>query len=106
MLPWGSSKVNILGYASHCPFAPFSTGILLGLSAFGVFLVNKFELRTVTGYGIFTLGCAGLTLGMVSSGLGFAMLFLGLVGIILGMVFTFLVGLHWNSTLVPKGIES
>ena len=71
MLPWGSSKINILGYASHCPFAPFSSLILFGICVYGIKSVNKLGLNTSTGYMIFLFGIKSASADFISGPISF-----------------------------------
>ena len=96
ILPWGSSKINILGYASHCPFAPFSSLILFGICVYGIKSVNKLGLNTSTGYMIFSFGIIGIFLGIMNSGIGFSMLIYGTIAITIGVVSTVVIGLLWR----------
>jgi hypothetical protein len=66
MLEWGSSQMNLIGYVSHCNFAPASTGILAIAALFGVFLINRLDLRRDIGFAMLV----GMGLGGISSIIG------------------------------------
>ncbi len=53
LLPWGSSELNLIGYVSHCSYAPVSTSILLGASLIGAILIAKKGGRKPVGYTVF-----------------------------------------------------
>ena len=40
-LGWGANKECPLGYVAHCSFTPYSTLILFGMAATGLFLLYK-----------------------------------------------------------------
>lgn len=45
VLPLPGSKINALGFYSHCPFAPWSTALLLILAGAGCILRSEFKKR-------------------------------------------------------------
>ncbi|MFW9955606.1 MAG: hypothetical protein ACFFD3_13745, partial [Candidatus Thorarchaeota archaeon] len=53
LLAWGSSKVNLIGYVSHCPFVPVSTFSLLGAAGVGILLIVRMPLRNPVGLVVF-----------------------------------------------------
>ncbi|MFW9976081.1 MAG: hypothetical protein ACFFDQ_12495 [Candidatus Thorarchaeota archaeon] len=89
LLSWGSSRVNLLGYVSHCPFVPFSTLILLATTIIGIFIVRRLKRGRIIGLGVFIGTTGGLLIGLIG-GIDIIM-FMGMgagvgVGIVLGML--------------------
>ena len=93
LLDWGSQRVNIIGYVSHCNYAPISTMILFSISIIFV----PFVVRLIGKYGINYGAIAGIIIGLligIGSGLGqgrFVAVFVGLgigvgTGILLGII--------------------
>ncbi|MFW9788806.1 MAG: hypothetical protein ACFFE2_14665 [Candidatus Thorarchaeota archaeon] len=89
MLSWGATKVNLIGYVSHCPFVPVSTMILL--STVGVLSVVAYKLKRVRNIGlvVFTGTAVGLLVGLLG-GIDVTM-YMGMgsgvaVGVMLGLV--------------------
>lgn len=89
LLPWGATNVNLIGYVSHCSYAPASTLILL--ATVGVMSIFGYKLkqgRTI-GLIIFTGTTAGLLIGLLG-GIDITM-FIGMgagvgIGVFLGLV--------------------
>lgn len=89
LLSWGSSHVNLLGYVSHCTFAPFSTLILLATAIIGIFIVHRLKRGRIIGLGVFIGTTGGLLIGLIG-GIDIIM-FMGMgagvgVGIVLGIL--------------------
>jgi hypothetical protein len=92
LLPWGATSVNLIGYVSHCSFAPASTLILL--STVGVMSIFAYKLkqgRTI-GLVVFAATTAGLLIGLLG-GIDVTM-FIGMgAGVGIGVVLGLIVGL-------------
>lgn len=86
LLPWGSGEMNIIGYASHCPFAPISSLSLIGVSLVGVFLAFRIQQRNPIGYMMVSFATLGVLLGAILTGIDTSMLIFGGVAIGIGMV--------------------
>ncbi|MFX1606982.1 MAG: hypothetical protein ACFFDD_13900 [Promethearchaeota archaeon] len=89
LLPWGASYENLVGYVSHCPFAPASTLILLFVGILGIFFAYKLKKGRGIGYGVFAGTMGGLLIGLLG-GIDIVM-FMGMgagvgVGVFLGLV--------------------
>ncbi len=87
-LPWGASKMNLIGYISHCSYAPISTSILLVSSLIGFFLFYKKGGKNPVGYSVLGITVVGLVAGLIG-GFGIAT-FIGMgiavgVAIVLGI---------------------
>lgn len=65
LLAWGASKVNLIGYVSHCPYVPVSTSILLGAAVVGVVLMTRMPLRSLIGSVVFLCTLAGTAIGLI-----------------------------------------
>lgn len=85
-LPWGSAEVNLIGYASHCPFAPISSLSLIGMSLIGVVLSFKIRQRNPIGYMIISLAALGILMGAIVNGIDTGMLIIGGVAIGFGII--------------------
>ena len=91
LLRWGSTKVNLIGYVSHCPFVPISTAVLLGSAFVGSVFVWKLNLGRSIGSVVFLLTAGGLVIGLVG-GVDIGM-FMGMgAGVGVGIVIGFIVG--------------
>jgi hypothetical protein len=98
LLAWGSSKLNILGYVSHCPFAPFSSTILFVASAIGVLLAYKISKGRTIGLGVFMGVGVGLAIGALG-GIDIVM-FIGMgAGVGIGFVLGLFLGLFREKEL-------
>ncbi|UCH05650.1 MAG: hypothetical protein JSW05_05655 [Candidatus Thorarchaeota archaeon] len=66
LLAWGSSKANLLGYISHCPFVPISSLTLFAASSIGIFLAYKLRKRErVVGLGLLLGMAGGMAIGLL-----------------------------------------
>lgn len=96
MLDWGSSKVNLIGYVSHCSFTPVSTITLVIAALVGVLLIYKLDLRNNIGFGMLAGMGIGGVIG-VARGIGgeiFLSSFIGMgMGIGIGVVLGLLIGI-------------
>ncbi len=91
-LPWGSSKVNLIGYISHCPFVPISTLLLFGFALLGVLKARKRTDIKYNGLIVIGFGVAGVIIGAVNT-ISTSMLILGFFGIGFGMIFVVLINM-------------
>jgi hypothetical protein len=89
MLPWGATDVNLIGYVSHCSYAPVSTLILL--SAVGIVSVIAYNLKQGRAIGlvVFAGTSGGLLVGLFE-GIDITM-YIGMgigigVGVLLGLI--------------------
>ncbi len=64
-LTWGASKVNLIGYVSHCSFAPVSTLTLLGSAIVGGRLMLRMPMRNPIGIVVFVSAALGTVIGMI-----------------------------------------
>lgn len=64
-LAWGASKVNLIGYISHCSFTPISTLTLLGLAGVGALFMKKMPLQHSIGAGVFLCASVGTAIGLI-----------------------------------------
>lgn len=85
LLPWGSGEVNLIGYISHCPFAPISSIALIGASLIGVLLATRIEQRNPVGYMMISVATLGILVGMIN-GIDTSMFLVGGVAIGIGMI--------------------
>ena len=85
-LPWGSSEVNLIGYISHCSYAPISSLALIGISLVGVFLATKIKQRNPIGYMMLSVTTLGIIAGAIVNGIDTGMFIVGGVAIVLGMI--------------------
>jgi hypothetical protein len=90
LLAWGASTTNLLGYVSHCSYAPISTAILSIVSMGGVLAGWKLKRGREIAKFVFIGTAGGLLLGMLG-GIDIVM-FIGMgvgagVGVILGIPF-------------------
>ncbi len=89
LLPWGATTVNLIGYVSHCSYAPVSTLILLSIvSVMSIFAYKLKRGRTI-GLVVFIGTTAGLLIGLLG-GIDITM-FVGMgagvgAGVFLGLV--------------------
>jgi hypothetical protein len=96
VLAWGASTPNLIGYVSHCSFAPISTAILMTVSLVGVLMGWKLRKGREVAKGVFIGTAGGLILGLIG-GIDITM-FIGMgAGIGVGMVFGILIGLFRRS---------
>ena len=90
MLPWGSGEANLIGYISHCSFAPISSLALIVLSLIGVLLATRIEQRNPIGYMVILITVLGVLLGALLNGIDTGMFMFGgtaiIIGVILGIV--------------------
>jgi len=90
LLAWGSSKANLLGYVSHCPFVPISSITLFVASSIGLFIAYKLRRRErMTAIGVLLGVAGGMAIGLLG-GIDIGM-FMGMgagvgVGIVLGPI--------------------
>jgi len=64
LLPWGSHKFNLIGYVSHCSFAPLSSLALFGGSLVGIVLAVRMRERNPVGYITISFALLGMLIGM------------------------------------------
>ncbi len=95
LLPWGASHMNLIGYISHCTFAPISSSLLFGLALFGVSRARKRTDMKYNGLIVIGFGVTGVIIGVVDT-ISTSMLILGLFGIGLGMFF--IIGIEMSMT--------
>jgi hypothetical protein len=92
LLPWGASEVNMLGYVSHCSYAPISTFILGSTSLVGFGRSYKMKNGRTIGKVVYVGTTGGLLLGLLG-GIDVAM-FIGMgIGVGVGVVISFVIGL-------------
>lgn len=98
MLEWGASTPNLVGYVSHCSFAPVSTGILSIVSLVGILLSWKLKTGREIGIGVFIGTGGGLVMGL-AGGIDITM-FIGMgSGVGVGVVLGILIGLLRRSKM-------
>ncbi|MFX0209387.1 MAG: hypothetical protein ACFFDT_25610 [Candidatus Hodarchaeota archaeon] len=103
-LTWGSSKVNLIGYVSHCPFVPFSTLLLMGCALIGVILTLKMKGKNPIGITVFIFGLLGLFFGMIN-GIDVDMFITGGYGIGTGMFLSLLMDLRIKNRVAKKDLQ-
>jgi hypothetical protein len=92
LLAWGASSLNLLGYVSHCSFAPLSTSILSAVSVTGILMAWKLKRGREIAKGVLIGTAGGLLLGLLG-GIDIVM-FIGMgAGIGVGVVLGILIGL-------------
>jgi len=92
LLSWGAGNVNLIGYVSHCSFAPASTLILLATTAIGIFLIHRLRRGRVIGLSVLVGTIGGLLIGLLN-GVDIVM-FMGMgAGVAVGIVLGFIVGI-------------
>lgn len=97
LLRWGASKVNLIGYVSHCPFVPISTVVLLGSTTVGSILIWKLNPGRSIGSVIFMATASGLLIGLLG-GVDITM-FMGMgAGVGIGIAIGFIVGVLQRSS--------
>ena len=89
LLPWGATSVNLIGYVSHCSYAPVSTLILLSTAGILGAIAYKLKRERTSGTIVFIGTAAGLMVGLLR-GIDVTM-FIGMgagvgVGVLLGIV--------------------
>ena len=89
MLQWGANKVNLIGYVSHCSYAPISTLILFSVAAVGVVISLRLKRGRDIGLMVFAGTAGGLMIGLIG-GIDITM-YIGMgagigVGVLLGLV--------------------
>ena len=89
MLQWGANEVNLIGYVSHCSYAPISTLILLSVSVIGAVIAFKLKRGRTIGLVVFAGTAGGLMIGLLG-GIDITM-YIGMgagigVGVLLGLV--------------------
>ncbi|MHA2210525.1 MAG: hypothetical protein ACXABV_15310 [Candidatus Thorarchaeota archaeon] len=92
MLAWGASAPNLMGYVSHCSFAPISTTLLSTVSMVGMLVGWRLRRGREIAKVVFIGTAGGLLLGL-AGGIDIAM-FIGMgAGIGVGVVLGILIGL-------------
>lgn len=92
LLSWGADNANLIGYVSHCSFAPASTLILLTTTAIGIFLAHRLRRGRVIGLSVLVGTTGGLLIGLLN-GIDIVM-FMGMgAGVAVGIVLGFIVGI-------------
>ena len=89
MLTWGATDVNLMGYVSHCSFAPASTLTLLTVVSVMTIFAYKLKRARTVGTMVFLGTATGLLVGLLG-GIDITM-FIGMgagvgVGVVLGLV--------------------
>jgi len=98
LLPWGSVNPNLMGYVSHCSFAPASSLMLLAVSCIGILLSYKITKGREIGFGIFIGTAGGLLIGLMG-GIDITM-FIGMgSGVGVGVVFGIIIGIFRRSKI-------
>ncbi len=92
LLPWGASKSNLIGYISHCSFAPVSTLLLLGVSVAGILLLIRIKKLNPIGYTVMAIGILGMVFGIIK-GISIQTFMLSSIGIGVGIVAGMIIGL-------------
>jgi hypothetical protein len=96
LLPWGATNPNLMGYVSHCSFAPTSSLILFAVSSVGVLLSLRITKGREIGLGVFIGTAGGLLIGLMG-GMDITM-FIGMgAGVGVGVVLGILIGLSRRS---------
>ncbi|KXH75904.1 MAG: hypothetical protein AM326_08315 [Candidatus Thorarchaeota archaeon SMTZ-45] len=92
LLSWGANRVNLIGYVSHCSFAPISTLTLFATTLIGIFFVHRLKRGRNIGLGVFIGTTGGLLIGLLG-GVDIIM-FIGMgTGVGFGVVLGILVGI-------------
>jgi hypothetical protein len=92
MLTWGASTQNLIGYVSHCSYAPISTTILSTVVVVGILAASRLNRGREIGKVVFIGTAGGLLLGLLD-GVDIAM-FIGMgAGIGVGVALGILIGL-------------
>ncbi len=89
LLPWGANVPNLLGYVSHCSYAPISTLVLLSMMTVGFGSSYKLKSGRIIGRVVYTGTVGGLLIGLLG-GVDITM-FIGMgagvgVGVVLGLI--------------------
>ena len=96
LLEWGATKMNLIGYVSHCSFAPISTLTLFGTGSIGVLIAYKLRRRRFIGEWVFVMTLVGLGIGLLF-GIDIVM-FMGMgAGVGVGTLLGLIVGFARNS---------
>jgi hypothetical protein len=96
LLSWGSSKVNLIGYVSHCSYTPYSSLILFVASFIGIMFSMKMKNRYPVGLIVFLGTALGIGAGLIN-GIDITMYITMGIGLGIGVVAAILVGLFMNS---------
>lgn len=92
LLPWGASSTNLLGYVSHCSYAPISTFVLSSTSLVGFGRSYKLKSGRAIGKVVYAGTTGGLLLGLLG-GIDVVM-FIGMgIGVGIGTVLGFIIGI-------------
>jgi hypothetical protein len=92
LLAWGSSKPNLLGYVSHCPFTPVSTATLSVSSTIGLILAVRMKSGRSVGRWVFLGVIGGMAVGLMR-GIDIEM-FIGMgAGVGIGIAIALVVGM-------------
>lgn len=89
ILPWGASKVNMMGYISHCSFAPVSTIGLFIITIIGLVKAIKIMNKNPLSYIILAAVSIGVLVGMIVN-IDTGMFLGAFVAAIVGVVITLL----------------
>ena len=92
LLPWGAHEVNLIGYISHCSYAPISTLILVGASVIGIFLSTRIRGRELLGPIVYAATIIGAASG-AAVGFDVVMFIYMGIGVGVGILFGILVGM-------------
>ena len=89
MLAWGSNEVNLIGYVSHCSYAPLSTLILLSIVGVSGIFAYKLNRGRAIAFVVFAGTLGGLLVGLLG-GIDITM-FIGMgagvgIGVLLGLI--------------------
>ncbi|MFX0107814.1 MAG: hypothetical protein ACFE7R_06005 [Candidatus Hodarchaeota archaeon] len=95
LLDWGATSPNLIGYVSHCSYAPMSSLILFSGSIIGSMLKLRMKSSSHIGVGVLVGTLGGMIIGLLD-GIGISM-FIGMgIGVGLGIILGLLIGLLRN----------